>query len=217
MNQFDGLTRALTFALLAALVATAPAVAEHHEEAGMELTPEVAAMLKNLASTGDKMLALARATPADKFSWSPNDEVRSISEVYIHAAGTNLLLPSALGAAPPPGLQMTGSPFEMMAQWEAEVTEKDDVIAKLEESLAYVHDALASIKDLETEVTLFGPPAPKRDYFLILVGHAHEHLGQSIAYARSSGVVPPWSQPAPAPGGEGDEGGGDAAEGEGGE
>jgi hypothetical protein len=24
--------------------------------------------------------------------------------------------------------------------------------------------------------------------------HAHEHLGQSIAYARMNGVVPPWSQ-----------------------
>jgi drug/metabolite transporter (DMT)-like permease len=24
--------------------------------------------------------------------------------------------------------------------------------------------------------------------------HLHEHLGQQIAYARSNGVVPPWSQ-----------------------
>jgi hypothetical protein len=205
MNRFNGFTRALTLALLATLVAMAPALAEHHEDAEMELTAEVAGMLKNLASTGDKLLALARATPADKFAWSPNDEVRTISEVYIHAAATNLLLPGALGAAPPEGLEMTGSPFEMMAQWEAEITAKDDVIVKLEESLAYAHDALASITDLETEVALFGPPSPKRDYFLILVGHAHEHLGQSIAYARSAGVVPPWSQPAPAPGGDSEE------------
>ncbi len=197
MNRFNGSIRALTLALLATLVTLAPAFAEHHENGEMELSPEVAGMLKNMASTGDKLLALAQAIPADKFSWAPNNEVRTISEVYIHAAATNLLMPSALGAALPEGLEMTASPFEMMAQWESEITAKDDVIAKLEESLAYIHGALASIKDLDTEVTLFGPPAPKRDYFLILVGHVHEHLGQSIAYARSTGVVPPWSQPAP--------------------
>lgn len=212
MIRFNGSTRALTLALLAALVVMTPALAQDHEEAEMELSAEVAGMLKNLAGVGDKLVALAKATPADKFSWSPNDEVRTISEVYIHAAATNLLLPGALGAAPPDGLEMTAGPFEMMAQWEAEITAKDDVVAKLEESLGYVHDALASIKDLDTEVTLFGPPAPKRDYFLILVGHAHEHLGQSIAYARSTGVVPPWSQPPPAPGGDGAEGEGDAEE-----
>jgi uncharacterized damage-inducible protein DinB len=26
-----------------------------------------------------------------------------------------------------------------------------------------------------------------------IVTHAHEHLGQSIAYARMNGVVPPWT------------------------
>jgi hypothetical protein len=115
----------------------------------------------------------------------------------MHVVGTNLLLPSALGAAPPEGLEMTDSPFAMMGRWEKTVTAKDAVMAKLEESLKYVHHALASIEDLDTEVELFGPPAPKRDYFLMLLAHAHEHLGQSIAYARSIGVAPPWSQPLP--------------------
>jgi hypothetical protein len=27
----------------------------------------------------------------------------------------------------------------------------------------------------------------------LMVVHAHEHLGQSIAYARANGVVPPWT------------------------
>jgi hypothetical protein len=27
-----------------------------------------------------------------------------------------------------------------------------------------------------------------------LFGDQHEHLGQSIAYARTNGVVPPWSK-----------------------
>lgn len=208
MKRIQLLGRAALIGALALFVSLAPASAlDHHEDAAhaehaamamdIEVSAEVGAILQNLKDTATKLRALAAATPADKFSWAPTDEVRTISEVYIHAAGVNLLLPSALGAAPPEGLEMTAPPFEMMAQWEKTVTAKDDVIAKLGASLDYVVDALASVTDLETEVTIFGPPAPKRAYFLIILTHAHEHLGQSIAYARSVGVVPPWSQPAP--------------------
>ena len=54
--------------------------------------------------------------------------------------------------------------------------------------------AVQTITDLETTVETFGFPGTKRDYLLILLTHAHEHLGQSIAYARMNGVVPPWSR-----------------------
>ena len=54
-----------------------------------------------------------------------------------------------------------------------------------------------TIADLDEKVELFGPPSSKRSYMFILQGHAHEHLGQAIAYARSVGVAPPWSLPAP--------------------
>jgi len=209
MKLVQRLSRAAVICALGILVTLVPAAAlDHHEGAehaehgdmAMETSAEVSAILQNLAETGEKLLALAEATPEEKFSWAPTDEVRTISEVYMHAVGVNMLLPPALGAAMPEGVEMTAPPFEMMAQWEEAVTAKADVIAKLGASMEYVGKALASITDLETEVTLFGPPAPKRAYFLILLTHAHEHLGQSIAYARSVGVVPPWSQPAPAEG-----------------
>jgi uncharacterized damage-inducible protein DinB len=211
MNRSQLLRLAAVSRLLCVVLAFAPTLAlaheaEEHGEMAMELemSSEVAAILENLAGAGEKLMSLAKATPEDKFSWAPTDEVRTISEVYMHVTGTNLLLPAALGAAPPEGLEITDSPFAMMAEWEKTITSKDGVLARFGESLEYVHDALASIKDLDTEVTLLGPPAPKRAYFLILLAHAHEHLGQSIAYARSVGVVPPWSQPLPS-----DDGGGD--------
>ena len=34
----------------------------------------------------------------------------------------------------------------------------------------------------------------KRNFMVTMIGHLHEHLGQSIAYARSNDVVPPWSE-----------------------
>jgi hypothetical protein len=34
----------------------------------------------------------------------------------------------------------------------------------------------------------------KESALMILLPDQHEHLGQSIAYARMNGVVPPWSK-----------------------
>jgi len=40
---------------------------------------------------------------------------------------------------------------------------------------------------------MFGNDITERAAFLNALTHLHEHLGQSIAYARMNGVVPPWS------------------------
>jgi hypothetical protein len=32
--------------------------------------------------------------------------------------------------------------------------------------------------------------------FLRILAHVNEHMGQSVAYARMNGIVPPWSRPA---------------------
>jgi uncharacterized damage-inducible protein DinB len=51
----------------------------------------------------------------------------------------------------------------------------------------------ASEADLDQNVTVFGHAMTERHAYMLLLTHAHEHLGQSIAYARSNGVVPPWT------------------------
>lgn len=188
--------RDLSLAALATLLAAAPAPADDEAAAGGDdaLIREVVA---NLERTGEQLASLAEATPADRFGWAPSAEVRTISEVYMHVVGTNLMLPGTLGAEMPAGVEVgEAGPFALMQEWEATITEKDAVIAKLRESFAYLAGALPGIGPLDAEVTLFGPPASKRSYLLLLLAHSHEHLGQSIAYARSIGVVPPWSQPA---------------------
>src|ERR1700719_801361 len=57
------------------------------------------------------------------------------------------------------------------------------------------------VKGLEkstTDKTLdwFGGKNTERGVLLFVVRHAAEHLGQSIAYARFIGVVPPWTEDA---------------------
>jgi hypothetical protein len=41
---------------------------------------------------------------------------------------------------------------------------------------------------------MFGRDMTKQSAALMLILDQHEHLGQSIAYARTNGVVPPWSK-----------------------
>jgi uncharacterized damage-inducible protein DinB len=51
-----------------------------------------------------------------------------------------------------------------------------------------------SDKDLQAPVKLFGRDMTKLGALMLILEDQHEHLGQSIAYARSNGVVPPWSK-----------------------
>lgn len=176
--------------MIAWLAIVGPVMAE---EASSGFTADFVA---DFERAGGRLAELAGATPADKFSWAPSDEVRTVSEVYVHVVFTNTFIPMALGAAPPEGFEMPEgmNPMALMKEWEAKITDKDEIIAKLKESFEYAAKAVPTITDLETQVETFGFPGTKRAYLLILLTHAHEHLGQSIAYARSIGVVPPWSQ-----------------------
>lgn len=157
----------------------------------------------NLEGAAAKIVALAQATDADRFSWRPTPEVRSVSQVYMHIVGSNLQLPALLGATAPEGIEIPDSgPYalgQQRAQWEAEYVVKEAVIDILQRSFDYAIGAIPDIEDLDAEVAPYGFKATKRDYLLILLAHAHEHLGQSIAYARSAGVVPPWSRTAVRP------------------
>ena len=47
--------------------------------------------------------------------------------------------------------------------------------------------------DMEKPVDLFGTKTTARGAYMLLLSHAHEHLGQAIAYARSNAVTPPWT------------------------
>ena len=75
------------------------------------------------------------------------------------------------------------------------VTDPERVKAELQHAFMHAKHTIAGIQDsqLDETVTLFGMDLTKRAALNLLVNHMHEHLGQSIAYARTNGVVPPWS------------------------
>ena len=141
-------------------------------------------MIANLSGAGGKLVSLAEAIPADKYGWRPAEGVRSVSETLMHVAGANFMFGARFGKKPPEGTRGL----------EKSVTDKAEVVAKLKESFAFVKEALAGA-DLSKPTKLFGGrEGTLGDMALMAVSHAHEHLGQLIAYARSNNVTPPWSK-----------------------
>src|SRR5258708_3651181 len=92
-----------------------------------------------------------------------------------------------LGTPPPAGFDVKG--FEKSA------TDKAKVVATLKESFAHAKKAITAMSDADLERNLdwFGGKNTQRGILLFIVRHGAEHLGQSIAYARFSGVTPPWT------------------------
>jgi uncharacterized damage-inducible protein DinB len=134
-----------------------------------------------------QLIALAEATPAEKFSWRPAPGVRSTSEVYMHIVGATFYLLSVTGVKMPPNVN---------EEMEKTVTAKAEVIAWLKRSLEAVKaaHAAATPKDLERKVKIADREATVDGMYLRIIIHANEHMGQLIAYARMTGVVPPWSK-----------------------
>jgi len=149
-----------------------------------KLTGFRAEFFANLDDVQEKILELANATPADKYSWRPASDVRSVSEVYMHIAGANYFLATFLGVPAP----------KMNGDIEKTVTAKADVIAELKKSFEHLRNAANKVSDLEKPVKMLGKPSSHRAVLMTMLSHLHEHLGQSIAYARINNVVPPWSR-----------------------
>lgn len=134
-----------------------------------------------------QLIALAEATPPDKFAWKPAPGVRSTSEVYMHIVIANFYLLSVTGPKMPPNLQ---------DESEQTVRSKAEVIEWLKRSLEAVKQAhqAENAKDLARHVRVQGRDATVDAMYLRIIIHANEHMGQLIAYARMTGVVPPWSK-----------------------
>ena len=159
-----------------AIVLTA-SFAQAQQAAGLQ-----AALGDDAGTLSEKFTGLARVM-AGKYDWKPGPGVRSVNDVFFLIVRENTLLASVLsgtpaGAAPAP------------------ITDPAKMQETLKSSYAKLQAAITGLSDndLQATVKVFGREWTKRDALLHLLVDQHEHLGQSIAYARTNGVVPPWSK-----------------------
>ncbi len=149
--------------------------------------PAAAEAWRMIEDAGTKLVRLAEAIPPDKYAWRPGEGVRSVSEVFLHVVGGNYLISQRLGAQPPAGFTLQG--------FDKSTTDKAKVIEELKKSFEHVK---AAVSTADPEKTFQGRnrTVTFREIMFSIAIHGHEHLGQAIAYTRSVGITPPWTEEA---------------------
>ena len=134
-----------------------------------------------------QIAALAQEFSEDQYNWRPAEGIRSVREVILHLTSANYYIASGMGITIPDDVNM---------QTIEQITGKENVIAALNKSYGFITDKLNQIPsaDFKKEVDLGFMKTNMLNAMLILLDHSGEHKGQLIAYARSNGVVPPWSK-----------------------
>lgn len=145
------------------------------------------AFLRQSAQVEQQFVSLADAVPQEKYAWRPAEGVRSLAESFLHVARGNYGTMNVMGAKLPEGVD----PQTI----ETSTTDKKKIIEEIKRSFKAANDYIRSIpdSDLNRQVNFFGSTVSVLDMVMLAATHQHEVLGQSIAYARTNGVVPPWT------------------------
>jgi hypothetical protein len=193
-NQEDGMNRTVV-AVLTSLMCiggmsigiraqTADANAADHTAPSYDMKAQA---LLDLEGVQKKFVSLANALPADKLTWRPSADSRSFAEVLLHAAGERYGILALMGTTPPAAFD--GKTFEKST------TDQARIVDELNKSWDFAQKAIQGMTngDFAKLLPKLGPQANAGDVIYILVADAHEHLGQSVAYARENGITPPWT------------------------
>ena len=147
-----------------------------------------AEFLEEIAYHEQRYTRLAEAMPEEKYTWRPAGGVRSVGEVFTHLAAANYSIAKALGTASPAGFDP-----KAIAALSAD---KAKVLKTLKDSFAHFRGAIIALNEADADKPqkMFNRSTTLRGSFIAITGHFGEHLGQSIAYARVNGIVPPWTE-----------------------
>jgi len=156
----------------------------------------MADLIRDVDQVQTKIVGLAKAMPEETYEWRPGKGVRSTSETLKHVAADNYFLPAAMGISPPKESGINGKDYETTVAFEKKPMTRDQAIAELEKSFAFLKTSMTSFPDekLGAPLDVFGQKMTHRGLWISTTTHLHEHLGQLIAYARSNNVTPPWSK-----------------------
>ena len=149
----------------------------------------------NFSSVEKEVVSLAEAMPADKYDFAPTggsfSSVRTFRLQMTHLA-TVIYEVSAgiLGEKMPVDAGKNENGADALKT-------KDDVVQYLKAAFTYGHKAMHAINDQNVMGLVdspFGKKASRASLADITVWHSYDHYGQSVVYARMSGIVPPASR-----------------------
>lgn len=179
------MTRTTQRLLAATMVILAPTFA--HAQAA---DPVLAAVRGNWEGQIENITKAADQMSEANYAFKPVPAVRSFGELVAHVAGSqHLICATALG-------EKAGAEDDV----EKSAKTKAAIVKALKESTEHCKRAYAmSPKDFGAAVELFGGKNTKIGALMLNAVHDGEHYGNIVTYMRLKGMVPPSSQPAPAP------------------
>ncbi len=186
---------AVLFAVLAFLCSPLLSVAQD-KPAGPPITGSLQGYLGWVENW---MTRAVDAMPADKIDFAPSPSqgefkgVRTFADQIRHCAAANYVEAAAILGEKPP-VELKGEDFVKPPKT------KDELVASLKDSFAYLHKALASITEQNAFADIQDPynPNGKTSRAAIGIGavaHPWDHYGQMVVYLRMNGIIPPASRP----------------------
>lgn len=152
-----------------------------------------------LSDMEGQFMGLAKAMPAEKYNFAPS------ASIFVPAQKTDYLSPNNQGVRPFGkmvthvaqanyfyGGLLSGMKPEVDVKAIGNLTDKDQIVAALEKSFAFVHQAIGtltaqnafeSVRGTQTRASLTGG----------VIAHGFDHYGQLAEYLRMNGIVPPAS------------------------
>ena len=131
----------------------------------------------------------AQKMPEENYSFKPTPEVRSFGQLVGHVADASYMFCSlSLGEANP------------AKAIEKTKTSKADLVAALQDAVAYCNKAFDSMTDVKGSqmVKFRNFEIAKLTVFSLNTAHTDEHYGNMVTYLRMKGIVPPTSENPPA-------------------
>ena len=180
------LSCAFVLSMLGAVAVAVPSSNDAVDHSAPSYDMKAQALL-DLENMQKKFVDLARALPADKLTWRPSEDSRSFAEVFLHVAAERYGILGMMGAETPAGVDRKAL--------EKSTTDRTRIVDELNKSWDFTEKTIKGMNNAEFAKLLpkLGPQANAGDVVYILVADNHEHLGQSIAYARENGITPPWT------------------------
>jgi len=137
------------------------------------------------------VVAAAQKMPEENYSFKPTPDVRSFGQLVGHVADAQYFFCStATGQANP------------MKAIEKTKTSKADLVAALEDAVAYCAKAYGGMTDAQGSlpVKFMNFNLAKLTLLSVNTAHMDEHYGNMVTYLRLKGIVPPSSEAPPKPG-----------------
>ena len=145
-----------------------------------------------------EMMGAAKAMPADKYGFAPSQAifapgqttdfatVRTFAQQATHVAQANYFFAGFVSGLKP----------DTDVRAMAKLTSKDDVVAALASSFAFMHKAIGTLTATNA-FEVIKTPEPglqtRSTMAMFCVAHANDHYGQMVEYLRMNGIVPPAS------------------------